>query len=171
LSLFIPVLHAHAFVLTPVRPWPNNELLDPRHRCALLARVVFHDPYCYKLHKETFITTEDLHTGVFVYTGKKATLGVGNILPVGQCPKGTIVCNREQKVGDLAHMLGNYAIVIGNSPKENKTHIWLLSGAKKTVSGTAHATIGIVAVGGCINKPLLKASPAYRSFRLLIYNS
>src|SRR5882762_11004290 len=63
----------------PVCPWPNHELSDPRHCRALLARVVFRDPYCQccKLHKETFIATEDLHTGVFVYAGKKAALAVG----------------------------------------------------------------------------------------------
>jgi hypothetical protein len=125
LSLFIPVLHAH------VRPWPNHELSNPYHHRALLSHVIFHDPYCYKLCKEIFITTEDLHTGVFVYAGKKAAFSIGNILPVGQCPEGTIICNREQKVGDLACTSGNYTIVISNSPKENKTRIWLPSGAKK----------------------------------------
>ena len=50
---------------------------------APLARVVFRDPYRYKLRSETFIATEGLHTGAFVYCGKKATLTVGNVLPAG----------------------------------------------------------------------------------------
>ena len=139
---------------------------------APLARVVFRDPYRYKLRKETFIATEGLHTGAFVYAGKKATLAVGNILPVGQCPEGTIVCNVEEKVGDrgaLARTSGNYATVIGHSPEENKTRIRLPSGAKKTVSGTARATIGIVAGGGRIDKPLLKAGRAYHKFKAKRY--
>jgi large subunit ribosomal protein L8e len=139
---------------------------------APLARVVFRDPYRYKLRTETFIATEGMHTGAFVYCGKKATLAVGNVLPVGQCPEGTIVCNVEEKLGDrgaLARTSGNYATVIGHSPDDNKTRIRLPSGAKKTVSGSARATIGIVAGGGRIDKPLLKAGRAYHKYRAKRY--
>lgn len=135
---------------------------------APLARVVFRDPYRYKLRKETFIATEGMHTGSFVYCGKKAALTVGNVLPVSQCPEGTIVCNVEEKVGDrgaLARTSGNYATVIGHSPEDNKTRIRLPSGAKKTVSGGARATVGIVAGGGRIDKPLLKAGRAYHKYK------
>ena len=113
-----------------------------------------------------------MHTGAFVYCGKKATLSVGNVLPVGQCPEGTIVCNVEEKVGDrgaLARTSGNYATVIGHSPDDNKTRIRLPSGAKKTVSGSARATIGIVAGGGRIDKPLLKAGRAYFKYKAKRY--
>jgi large subunit ribosomal protein L8e len=139
---------------------------------APLARVVFRDPYRYKLRKETFIATEGLHTGAFVYCGKKATLTIGNVLPVSQCPEGTIICNIEEKVGDrgaLARTSGNYATVIGHSPEENKTRIRLPSGSKKTVPGDARATIGIVAGGGRIDKPLLKAGRAYHKYKAKRY--
>ena len=142
------------------------------HSGAPLARVVFRDPYRYKLRKETFVATEGLHTGAFVYCGKKAVLAVGNVLPVSQCPEGTIVCNVEEKVGDrgaLARTSGNYATVIGHSPDENKTRIRLPSGAKKTVSGSCRATIGIVAGGGRIDKPLLKAGRAFYKFKAKRY--
>jgi len=104
---------------------------------------------------------------------KKATLTVGNVLPVSQCPEGTIICNIEEKVGDrgaLARTSGNYATIIGHSPEENKTRIRLPSGAKKTVSGDARATIGIVAGGGRIDKPLLKAGRAYHKYKAKRYN-
>ena len=139
---------------------------------APLARVVFRDPYRYKLRKETFIATEGMHTGAFVYCGKKATLAVGNVLPVSACPEGTIICNVEEKVGDrgaLARTSGNYATVIGHSPEENKTRIRLPSGAKKTVAGGARATIGIVAGGGRIDKPLLKAGRAFHKYKAKRY--
>lgn len=139
---------------------------------APLARVVFRDPYRYKLRKETFIATEGLHTGAFVYAGKKATLSIGNVLPVSQCPEGTIICNVEEKVGDrgaLARTSGNYATVIGHSPEENKTRIRLPSGSKKTISGSARASIGIVAGGGRIDKPLLKAGRAFHKFKAKRY--
>jgi len=31
----------------------------------------------------------------FLYCGKKAALAIGNVLPVGSMPEGTIVCNLE----------------------------------------------------------------------------
>jgi large subunit ribosomal protein L8e len=139
---------------------------------APLARVVFRDPYRYKLRTETFIATEGMHTGAFVYCGKKAALTVGNVLPVGQCPEGTIICNVEEKIGDrgaLARTSGNYATIIGHAPDEGKTRIRLPSGAKKTVSSGARATVGIVAGGGRIDKPLLKAGRAYHKFKAKRY--
>ena len=143
-------------------------------RCsgAPLARVVFRDPYRYKLRKETFIATEGLHTGAFVYCGKKAQLAVGNVIPVAQLPEGTIVCNVEEKAGDrgaLARTSGNYATVIGHSPDEIKTRIRLPSGSKKTISGSCRATVGIVAGGGRIDKPLLKAGRAFYKFKAKRY--
>ncbi|KAF8841284.1 ribosomal protein L2 [Paxillus ammoniavirescens] len=145
-----------------------KEIIHDPGRGAPLARVVFRDPYRYKLRKETFIATEGLHTGAFVYCGKKATLSVGNVLPVGQCPEGTIVCNVEEKVGDrgaLARTSGNYATVIGHSPEDNKTRVRLPSGSKKTISASSRATIGIVAGGGRIDKPLLKAGRAFHKYK------
>ncbi|KAJ3001368.1 hypothetical protein NUW54_g6470 [Trametes sanguinea] len=79
-----------------------KEIIHDAGRGAPLARVVFRDPYRYKLRKETFIATEGLHTGAFVYCGKKAQLAVGNVIPVSQLPEGTIVCNVEEKAGDRA---------------------------------------------------------------------
>ncbi|KAJ7122877.1 translation protein SH3-like domain-containing protein [Mycena epipterygia] len=124
-----------------------KEIIHDSGRGAPLARVVFRDPYRYKLRKETFIATEGLHTGAFVYCGKKATLAVGNVLPVGQCPEGTIVCNVEEKIGDRGALART-----------------------KTISGGARATIGIVAGGGRIDKPLLKAGRAYYKFKAKRYN-
>ncbi|CAE6431472.1 unnamed protein product [Rhizoctonia solani] len=150
-----------------------KEILHDSGRGAPLARVVFRDPYRYKLRSETFIATEGLHTGAFVYCGKKAALSVGNVLPVSQLPEGTIICNVEEHVGDrgaLARTSGNYATVIGHSPEDNKTRIRLPSGAKKTVASNARATVGIVAGGGRIDKPLLKAGRAYHKFKAKRYN-
>jgi len=94
---------------------------------------------------------------------------VGNVLPVGQCPEGTIICNVEEKAGDrgaLARTSGNYATVIGHDPESHKTRIRLPSGAKKTVSSNSRGTVGIVAGGGRIDKPLLKAGRAYHKYRV-----
>lgn len=122
---------------------------DYNHRGAPLAVVVFRDPYRYKLRKETFIATEGIATGSFIYCGKKAALNVGNVLPISQCPEGTIVCNVEEKVGDrgaLSKTSGNYATVIGHG-EDGKTRIRLPSGTKKVISSRCRATVGLVAGG------------------------
>ena len=41
----------------------------------------------------------------FVYCGKKATLSIGNVKPVGDMPEGSIVCNVEE-VCHPAHITG-----------------------------------------------------------------
>jgi len=124
-----------------------------QNRGAALATVVFRDPYRYKLRRETFIAAEGISTGSFIYCGKKATLNIGNVLPLGQCPEGTIVFNVEEKTGDrgaLARTSGNYATIIGHS-EDGKTRIRLPSGAKKTVSSKARATIGVASGGGRVD--------------------
>ena len=136
---------------------------------APLARVAFRDPYSYKLRVETFVATEGLSTGQFVYCGKKAALSVGNVLPISSLPEGTIVCSVEEKAGDrgtLAKTSGNYATIIGHDPDGLTSRIRLPSGAKKTVSSTSRATIGIVAGGGRIDKPMLKAGRAYHKYKV-----
>lgn len=48
-----------------------KEIIHDPGRGAPLARVVFRDPYKYRLRKETFVATEGMYTGQFVYCGKK----------------------------------------------------------------------------------------------------
>jgi large subunit ribosomal protein L8e len=145
------------------------------------------------MRTETFIATEGLSTGSFIYCGKKASLTVGNVLPLAALPEGTIVCNVEEKPGDrgsLARTSGNYATVIGHDPETGRSRIRLPSGTKKTVISSARATVGIVAGGGRIgrfqhvfyrsmhscsidpspfilsDKPMLKAGRAYHKFKV-----
>ena len=63
-----------------------------------------------------------------------ATLAVGNCLPLGSMPEGTIVCGVEEKLGDrgkLAKASGNYATIVAQNPDAHKTRVKLPSGAKK----------------------------------------
>jgi len=90
-------------------------------------------------------------------------------LPVGSMPEGAIICNVEAKVGDrgtLARTSGNYATIISHNPDEGKSRIRLPSGSKKTIPSGARAMVGIVAGGGRIDKPLLKAGRAHHKFRV-----
>ncbi|KAI9227787.1 MAG: 60S ribosomal protein L2 [Piptocephalis tieghemiana] len=146
-----------------------KEIIHDPGRGAPLARVQFRDAYRYKLNTETFIATEGMYTGQFVYAGSKATLAVGNTLPLGSMPEGTIICNVEEIPGDrgsLARTSGNYATVIGHFDNDRKTRIKLPSGSKKVINSKCRATIGIVAGGGRIDKPLLKAGRAFHKYRV-----
>jgi len=127
-----------------------------------LAKVEFRNPYKYKVDKELFVAAEGLYTGQFIYCGAKATLTIGNVLPVGQLPEGTVICNVEEKVGDrgaLSRASGKNAIIIGHSDKG--TTIKLPSLKKKTISPDCRAMIGVIAGGGRIEKPVLKAGRSY----------
>merc|ERR1712071_205516 len=109
-----------------------------------------------------------MYTGQFIYCGKKATLQIGNVLPVGTMPEGTIVCNIEEQHGDrgtLARTSGNYATVIGHNPYTKKSRVKLPSGAKKVISSNNRAMVGIIAGGGRIDKPILKAGRAYHKYK------
>ena len=100
-----------------------KEIIHDPGRGAPLARVHFKDPYRYKTKKENFIAVEGLYTGQFIYCGKKATLNVGNVLPLAELPEGTIISNVEEKTGDrgsLARCSGNYATIIGQNPDAKK---------------------------------------------------
>jgi large subunit ribosomal protein L8e len=48
-----------------------KEIIHDPGRGAPLAKVVFRDPYRYKLREQLFIATEGMFTGQFVYCGKK----------------------------------------------------------------------------------------------------
>jgi large subunit ribosomal protein L8e len=135
-----------------------KEIIHDPGRGAPLAKVSFRSPYQYKHKTELFIANEGMFTGQFIYAGKNAALTVGNILPLGQVPEGTVISNVEEKTGDrgaLGRTSGNYVTVIGHNPDEGKTRVKLPSGAKKVVLSSARGMIGIVAGGGRTDKPML----------------
>ena len=83
-------------------------------------------------------------------------------------PEGTIICNVEEKTGDrgkLARASGDYATVVSHNRDTNVTRVKLPSGIKKAISSSNRASVGIVAGGGRIDKPLLKAGRAYHKYK------
>merc|ERR1712029_943300 len=80
----------------------------------------------------------------------KSQITIGNVMPVGNMPEGTIVCNLEEKTGDrgkLARASGNYATVIAHNPDTQRTRVKLPSGCKKVIPSANRAMIGLVAGG------------------------
>merc|ERR1712046_36818 len=99
-----------------------------------------------------------------IYAGNKASLTVGNILPVKSMPEGTIISNVESKMGDrgtVARASGTSAIVIGHSEDGKKTRVRLPSGVRKSVQSTCRGMVGICAGGQRTDKPLLKANRSW----------
>jgi len=152
----------HGYIKGVVR-----EIVHDKGRGAPLAWVEFRHPYKFKTVRSLFVASEGMYTGQFVYCGKKAQLAVGNVLPMSAMPEGTIVCNVEARKGDrgvFARCSGNYATVVGHTD-DNRTKIKLPSGSKKTIPSDSRAMVGIIAGGGRIDKPLLKAGNAFHKYK------
>ncbi|MDH5199421.1 MAG: 50S ribosomal protein L2 [Candidatus Bathyarchaeota archaeon] len=101
-----------------------------------------------------------------VTMGQGAPLKVGNVLPVGSIPEGTMVCNVELRPGDggrLARSSGSFATVVSRSAKG--TALKLPSKRNVEVSNDCRATIGIVAGGGRREKPFMKAGERHHQKR------
>lgn len=143
-----------------------KDIIHESGRGAPLARVVFRDPLRYKQRTEHFVAVEGMYTGQFIYAGQKASLSIGNILPVSQMPEGTMISNVEGSYADrgqFARASGTSAIIIGHTEDGKKTRIRLPSGARKAISGSCRGMVGIVAGGGRTDKPILKAGNAYHA--------
>jgi len=145
-----------------------KEIIHDPGRGAPLARVVFRHPYKYRQTTHNFVCVEGMYTGQFVYCGKKAQLKIGNVLPVGALPEGTVISNAEARPGDrgkYARASGDYATVVAHNTETGQTRLRLPSGAKKLVQSDARAMVGVVAGGGRVDKPMLKAGRSYWKYK------
>jgi large subunit ribosomal protein L8e len=141
-----------------------TDIVHKSKQSSPLIKVVFRHPLYYSQQKSYMLAAEGIFTGQYIYAGKKATMNIGNILPVGQMPEGTIAFSVERKIGDrgcLVRASGSYAVIVGHRPESNSTRIKLPSGAKKVISSKCRAIIGQAAGGGRTEKPMLKAGNAY----------
>merc|ERR1711918_117762 len=113
-----------------------KEIIHDTGRGAPLAKVVFRHPYKFKQVTQNFIAVEGMYTGQFVYCGKKAELKIGNSMPIGQMPEGTVVSNLEERPGDrgkIARASGDYATVVSHNADTGKSRVRMPSGMKRTV--------------------------------------
>lgn len=145
-----------------------RDIIHDPGRGAPVAKVQFRDPHSFRTNTELYIAPEGLYTGQYVYCGAKATLAVGNVLPVRKIPEGTSICNVEQNRGDqgqYARASGTFATIISQSEDGTRTRIRLPSGVRKTVDSNSRATVGIVGGGGRTEKPVLKAGRMHWMFK------
>merc|ERR1712077_168048 len=146
-----------------------KDIVHDPGRGAPLAKVQFKDPYKYRKVTETIVCAEGVCTGQYIHAGRKAQLNVGNILPIGQMPEGAVVCSLEEKTGDrgkIAKASGGYCTIVSHNPDTGRTRVKLPSGIKKLYPSKNRACLGLVAGGGRIDKPMLKAGRAYHKFRV-----
>jgi large subunit ribosomal protein L2 len=108
------------------------------------------------------ITPEGIFMGQEITYGGKARAEIGNILPLGKMPEGTMVCDLELRPGDggkMARSSGAYATVVGHTPQG--TMIRLPSGRTRYVNDYCLATVGVISASGRIDKPFLKAGAKF----------
>jgi large subunit ribosomal protein L2 len=112
------------------------------------------------------VSAEGVFKGQRIGLGGRAAVEVGNVLPLGKVPEGTLVCGLELKPGDggkLAKSSGAYATVVGHTPQG--TMVRLPSGRTRYVDDFCLATVGVVAGGGRTEKPFLKAGEVFHLMR------
>jgi large subunit ribosomal protein L2 len=113
---------------------------------------------------ETFYTVvpEGVYEGQPTQIGSRATVDIGNVLPLGNIPEGTMVCNIELSLGDggkIARSSGAYATIAGHTP--SGTMIKLPSGKTRYVNDLCRATVGVISGAGRVEKPFLKAGAKF----------
>ncbi len=112
------------------------------------------------------LAPEGISVGAKIACGISADIKPGNILPLAEIPEGIPVCNVESKPNDggqLARSSGVYATVVSHDL--GKTVVQLPSGEMKWFDPKCRATIGIVAGGGRVDRPFLKAGKKYHKMK------
>jgi large subunit ribosomal protein L2 len=109
---------------------------------------------------------EGLSINQSVSVGANAPPDVGNILPLGRVPEGTLISSVELRPGDggrLARASGTYCMVVAHTPQG--TELRLPSGKSVYMNDRCRAIIGVVAAAGRTEKPFLKAGSAKKLMR------
>jgi len=112
---------------------------DP-NRTANIALINYRDG-----EKRYILAPEGLIVGQDIIAGETADIKVGNALPIGNIPVGTVIHNvelRPGKGGELARSAGSKAQIIGREDKY--VMVRLTSGEQRLILKTCYATIGEV---------------------------
>lgn len=104
------------------------------------------------------LAPEGIAIGDSVDVGSQGRLKLGSVLPLYRIPDGAYIFNVERNPGDggrIVKAAGSYANVIA---KEGKiVYIKLPSRTTVVLSNECRAQIGVIAGGGRLEKPMLKA--------------
>jgi len=133
------------------------EILHDPGRTAPVARVRFENGM-----EKLIIAPEGILVGEEIAIGPNAPIKIGNTLPLAMIPEGSYVYDIEGVPGDGGKYVragGAYALVVGK--ERDKVIVQLPSGELKQFKPECRATIGVVAGGGRLEKPIVKAGKAY----------
>lgn len=134
----------------------NGKIIDIVHcpgHYAPLVKMSFDDGV-----DATTIAAEGIRVGEVVSCGSSVELKPGNIIPLKDIPEGTLVHNIELIPGDggkIVRSSGTFARV--SAKLKDKVLVLLPSKKQKEFAWGCRASIGIVAGGGRVDKPFLKA--------------
>jgi len=112
------------------------------------------------------IVPEGIHQGQTIQMGSKASVDIGNIMPLGYIPAGTMVSNIELQPGDggkVSRSSGSYATVVAHTPLG--TMIKFPSGKTRYLNDLCRAMIGVVSGAGRVDKPFLRAGAKFHLMR------
>ena len=116
--------------------------------------------------KVYMLVTEGLGIGESVLWAAAGEVRNGNTLTLQNIPTGTYICNIEARPNDggkFVRASGVQAVVVDKS--EDRVGIRMPSGKTKWFNARCRATIGIVAGGGRVEKPFVKAGNKYHKMQ------
>ncbi len=127
--------------------------VDDPARTALLMKVKYENN-----ESGLLLAPEGISLGDEVDVGVQGRLKLGCVLPLYRIPDGAYIYNIERNPGDGGSMVkasGSYANIVA---KEGKiVYIKLPSKTTVVISNECRAQIGVIAGGGRLEKPMLKA--------------
>jgi large subunit ribosomal protein L2 len=116
--------------------------------------------------KVYMLVTEGLGIGESVLWGAAGEVKNGNTLTLANIPTGTYICNIEARPNDggkFVRASGVQAVVVDKIG--DRVGIRMPSGKTKWFNHRCRATIGIVAGGGRVEKPFVKAGNKYHKMQ------
>ncbi|MCK4669861.1 MAG: 50S ribosomal protein L2 [Nanoarchaeota archaeon] len=112
------------------------------------------------------VAPENLCVGASIQYGTEISSDSGSTAPLGSLPEGTLIYNIELSPGDggkLVRSSGGSARIIMKTPEG--VVVQLPSKKRKTIDPRCRASIGVVAGGGRLEKPMLKAGKRFHAHR------
>jgi large subunit ribosomal protein L2 len=116
--------------------------------------------------KVYMLVTEGLGIGETIFWGSVGEVKNGNTLTLQNIPNGTYICNIEARPNDggkFVRASGVQAVVVDKI--SDRVGIKMPSGKTKWFNHRCRATIGIVAGGGRVDKPFVKAGNKYHKMQ------
>lgn len=116
--------------------------------------------------KTYILATEGMGIGDTVEVGDGVELKPGNTTFLKNIPEGTPICNIEAQPGDggkFARSSGTFALVVAH--EEERVLVQMPSGQLKWFNPNCRASVGVVAGGGRIDKPFVKAGKKYHKLK------